>query len=106
MSKAQASHSGFEELDWLAQSCHLNSTRHVWDELESQPTSVLGLTNAPVAQWEQSPAATFTQKSFQEKGKVIIVAKRVQLQVGGIFDCTQFSVRGYTSILPVKHCHF
>ena len=55
-----------EELDWPAQSPHLNPIEHIWDELQCQlgarpnrPTSVLDLTKALVAEWKQIPAAMF-----------------------------------------------
>ena len=47
---------GVEELDWPAQSPDLNPSERLWYELErrlrarpNRPTSVLNLTNAPVA---------------------------------------------------------
>ena len=57
---------GVEELDWPVQSTHLNSIKHLWNELErrlrarpNRPTSVPDLTNALMLNGSKSPAAIF-----------------------------------------------
>ncbi len=66
-----------EELDWPAQSPDLNPIQHLLDELEQhpwarpdRPTSVLDLTNALVAEWEQISAAGSTSYEKPEARRV------------------------------------
>ncbi len=66
-----------EELDWSAKSPDLNSIQHLSEELEQRPeartydpTSVLDLTDALVAEWEQISAEGSTSGGKTETRRV------------------------------------
>lgn len=77
----------FTKLKWPAQSLNLNSTEHLWDELESQfwvrfscPISVPGLINGMTFPQTHSKVL---QKHCSQHGRLLQPQMQGQLQING-----------------------